>query len=107
MRRPRRLCLTLLAVIALGLGFVADSAFAQSKYKESPALAEAVKAGKLPPVDQRLPSDPLVVPVVERVGTYGGVWRRAFLGPADANNYVRVVYDALVRHSPDGGKIEP
>ena len=107
MRRPRRLCLTLLAVLALGLGFVADSAFAQSKYKESPALAEAVKAGKLPPVDQRLPSDPLVVPVVERVGTYGGVWRRAFLGPADANNYVRVVYDALVRHSPDGGKIEP
>ena len=107
MRRPRRLCSTLLAVLALGLGFVADSAFAQSKYKESPALAEAVKAGKLPPVDQRLPSDPLVVPVVERVGTYGGVWRRAFLGPADANNYVRVVYDALVRHSPDGGKIEP
>ncbi|HEV8473264.1 MAG TPA: ABC transporter substrate-binding protein, partial [Methylomirabilota bacterium] len=59
------------------------------------------------PVDQRLPSEPLVVPVVERSGQYGGVWRRAFLGPADANNYVRVVYDALVRHSPDGGKIEP
>ena len=77
------------------------------KYKESPALAEQVKAGKLPPVEQRLPSEPLVVPVVERVGQYGGVWRRAFLGPADANNYVRVVYDALVRHSPDGGKIEP
>ena len=25
---------------------------------------------------------------------------------ADANNYVRVVYDALVRFSPDGEKIE-
>jgi peptide/nickel transport system substrate-binding protein len=35
------------------------------------------------------------------------VWRRAFLGPADANNYVRVVYDALFRFSPDGAKIEP
>ena len=34
-------------------------------------------------------------------------WRRAFLGPADANNYVRVVYDALFRFSPDGAKIEP
>ena len=34
MRRHRRLCLTLLVVLALGLGFVADSAFAQSKYKE-------------------------------------------------------------------------
>ena len=44
--------------------------------------------------------------MVEKVGEYGGVWRRAFLGPADANNYVRVVYDALFRFSPDGGKIE-
>ena len=47
------------------------------------------------------------MPVVEKVGEYGGVWRRAFLGPADANNYVRVVYDALFRFSPDGAKIEP
>jgi peptide/nickel transport system substrate-binding protein len=66
-----------------------------------------VKAGKLPPVEQRLPADPLVVPVVEKTGQYGGVWRRAFLGPADFNNYVRVVYDALFRFSPDGAKIEP
>ena len=51
------------------------------------------KAGKLPTVDARLPKNPLVVPVIEKVGEYGGVWRRAFLGPADANNYVRVVYD--------------
>ena len=43
----------------------------------------------------------MVVPVVERAGYYGGTWRRAFLGPADANNYVRVVYDALFRFSPD------
>jgi peptide/nickel transport system substrate-binding protein len=80
---------------------------AQSKFKEAPMLAEQVKAGKLPPVDQRLPADPLVVPVVERTGQYGGIWRRAFLGPADYNNYVRVVYDALARFSPDGAKIEP
>src|SRR5262245_18445218 len=77
------------------------------KYKESPLLAEQVKAGKLPAVEQRLPHDPLVVPVVDRVGDYGGVWSRAFLGPADFNNYVRVVYDALFRFSPDGAKIEP
>src|SRR4029077_15041033 len=50
---------------------------------------------------------PLVVPVVDRAGEYGGTWRRAFLGPADSNNYVRVVYDALFRFSPDGAKIEP
>ncbi len=78
-----------------------------TRFKEAPVLAEQVKAGKLPPVERRLPENPLVVPVVERTGQYGGLWRRGFLGPADANNYVRVVYDALVRFSPDGAKIEP
>ena len=92
--------------VALLLALIGPAA-AQTKFHEAPTLAEQVKAGKLPPVEKRLPSDPLVVPVVERTGQYGGVWRRAFLGPADANNYVRVVYDALVRFSPDGAKIEP
>src|SRR3984885_14648424 len=77
------------------------------KYREAPSLADQVKAGKLPPVEQRLPEQPLMVPVVEKVGEYGGVWRRAFLGPADANNYVRVVYDGLFRFSPNGADIEP
>jgi peptide/nickel transport system substrate-binding protein len=91
-----------------GLGATTPTASAQSaKYKEAPTLAEQVKAGKLPPVDKRLPEDPLLVPVVERTGQYGGVWRRGFLGPADFNNYVRVVYDSLARFSPDGAKIEP
>ena len=104
----RRAVLALGALLALGVALTATvPAAAQSKYKEAPMLAEMVKAGKLPPVDKRLPSDPLVVPVVERTGQYGGVWRRAFLGPADFNNYVRVVYDALARFSPDGAKIEP
>ena len=95
--------------LAAGAGALAvgETALAQGKYKEAPALAELVKAGKLPSVDKRLPENPLVVPVVEKTGEYGGVWRRAFLGPADYNNYVRVVFDALFRFSPDGAKIEP
>lgn len=98
----------LLVALASGL-FPASSAFAQAprQYNEAPQLAEAARAGRLPPVAQRLPEQPLVVPVVDRTGTYGGTWRRAFLGPADSNNYVRVVYDALFRFSPDGGSIEP
>ena len=104
---PRRLLLPLAVALVLAVVATAGPVAAQGKYKESPALAEQVKAGKLPPVDQRLPENPLVVPVVERTGQYGGVWRRAFLGPADFNNYVRVVYDALARFSPDGAKIEP
>ena len=111
MRRIMRtggLAMRVVALVALIVFAAAASANAQSgKYQEAPALAEQVKAGKLPPVEQRLPEQPLVVPVVEKIGEYGGVWRRAFLGPADANNYVRVVYDALFRFSPDGAKIEP
>src|SRR5437588_450233 len=94
-------------IAALLMLLIGTAAAQPTKFHEAPTLAEQVKAGKLPPVDKRLPSDPLVVPVVERAGQYGGVWRRAFLGPADSNNYVRVVYDALVRFSPDGAKIEP
>jgi peptide/nickel transport system substrate-binding protein len=104
--RTARAVGVLLAVL-MSLALAAPAAAQPKRYKEAPALAEQVKAGKLPPVEKRLPENPLVVPVVERTGQYGGVWRRAFLGPADANNYVRVVYDALVRFSPDGAKIEP
>jgi len=86
---------------------VAPTAVPAAKYKEAPMLAELVKQGKLPPVEQRLPEKPLVVETVESIGQYGGVWRRGFLGPSDFNNYVRVVYDALVRFSPDGSKVVP
>src|SRR5262245_12785139 len=96
-----------LVLIGMASLLTTASAWAQGKYKEAPVLAEQVKAGKLPAVDARLPQNPLVVPVVDKVGEYGGLWRRAFLGPADYNNYVRVVYDALFRFSPDGAKIEP
>src|SRR5262249_10669494 len=104
--RPGAIALAAVLALAVWTGSAAPAA-AQAKYKESPILAEMMKAGKLPPVEQRLPADPLVVPVVEKSGQYGGVWRRAFPGPADFNNYVRVVYAALARYSPDGAKIEP
>jgi peptide/nickel transport system substrate-binding protein len=104
----RGIVVGLTLLLTLALSAPAPPAAAQAgKYKEAPTLAEQVKAGKLPAVDKRLPENPLVVPVVERTGQYGGVWRRGFLGPADFNNYVRVVYDALARFSPDGAKIEP
>jgi peptide/nickel transport system substrate-binding protein len=103
----RRIATALVAGLVLTFAQLAPADAQGGKYHEAPALAEQVKAGKLPPVEQRLPEQPLVVPVVEKVGEYGGVWRRAFLGPADANNYVRVVYDSLFRFSPDGAEIEP
>ncbi|MGC8972295.1 MAG: ABC transporter substrate-binding protein [bacterium] len=43
-----------------------------TKFGEAPMLTELVKQGKLPPVDKRLPKDPLVVVPVEEIGQYGG-----------------------------------
>lgn len=74
------------------------------KYTEAPMLAEQVKAGKLPPIEQRLPKNPLVMEADE-IGVHGGVWRRGFLGPGDFNGLNRIIYDALVRFSPDGSKV--
>jgi hypothetical protein len=73
-------------------------------YNESPILAEQVAADALPPVDERLPDNPLIEPVVDEIGQYGGVLNRGFTGPSDHNNYTRVVYDALVRFSPTGSR---
>mgnify|MGYP005845437481 CR=1 len=39
----------------------AEAAAPAGKYSEAPMLAELVKAGKLPPVDERLPLEPFVV----------------------------------------------
>ena len=68
-------------------------------------LADMVKAGTLPPVDQRLPMNPYVITAPE-VGKYGGIWHRGFTGPSDRNGLIRVVNDGLVRFSIDGASVE-
>ena len=94
--------------LAAGLAFsLPGPAAAQMKYQGAPMFADAVAAGKLPPVEKRLPAEPLVQKVTDTIGSYGGTLRRGFLGPSDHNNYSRVVYDALVRHDLDGGKVIP
>jgi len=57
---------------------------------EAPQLAALVKAGKLPPVAERVPSEPLVLRPLRSVGTYGGTWRRGFLGRGDQENGNRI-----------------
>ena len=60
-------------------------------FHEAPQLAELVKQGKLPPVTQRLPAEPMVIQPLEGPGRYGGIWRRAFIGPGDGENGNRLV----------------
>ncbi len=77
-----------------------------SKYSEAPDLAAKVAAGELPPVDERLPLEPLVLTPVYEVGKYGGVWHQLHMGTTDLwqNNYKTAEY--LGKFNPDG-LIEP
>ncbi len=59
------------------------AAAAPGKFNEAPMLADLVKAGKLPAVDERLPTTPGVIDGVEGAGNYGGTIRRGFKGVSD------------------------
>jgi len=81
-------------VISLSAGFSPIS-FSQKKYNEAPMLAELVKQGKLPSVEERLPENPLVIKPVEEVGAYSGDLKIALLGPGDTGN----IYWPFIRES--------
>ena len=59
---------------------VTDPAQWPKQFHEAPQLAELVKAGKLPPVEQRIPQEPMVLKPIRNIGKYGGTWRRGYGG---------------------------
>lgn len=67
-----------------------------SSFKEAPMLAPLVEAGKLPPVDERLPAEPLVLRPLGKVGVYGGTLRQAFAGTGDELAFARLMHDHLL-----------
>jgi len=79
--------LVVLALVTNLFFVVGTISFAQKKYNEAPMLADQVKAGKLPVVEERLPKNPFVVgpgvliPKKDlpdwKVGKYGGTLRAA------------------------------
>ena len=113
--------LTLLLLPALaGVGFAGSTAEESTSaaaseatdmggYSESPMLAAMVASGDLPPVDERLPAEPLVQQVVDRIGTYGGTFRGFQLGDADKwVLYKTGLYGGLISRSYlDLGTITP
>lgn len=85
-----------------------------SSYNEAPELAELVKAGKLPPVEERLPKQPRVLKaniMYDGIGQYGGVWRDTFAVPVESWNWGagqtqgwfginQIVQESLVQSGP-------
>jgi peptide/nickel transport system substrate-binding protein len=93
------------AVVFAGLALSTAPAFA---YQQAPMLDERVASGDLPPVDGRLPKNPLVVEPVESVGKYGGVWRMGMRGGDDNGMIAKsVAYEGLVRYDHSWQKIIP
>jgi peptide/nickel transport system substrate-binding protein len=91
-----------------GYEIIRDPARIPKKFNEAPMLAQLVKAGKLPPVEKRLPEEPLVVKPVREIGKYGGTWRRGFTGPADGENGNRLsAVDKFIFWDYTGTKIQP
>ncbi len=73
----------LLFVFLLSLLSFTSLAAQDVQYNESPMLAARVEAGELPPVAERLPSNPRVVSFDwSEIGTYGGDFRDPFVGDA-------------------------
>lgn len=79
----------------------AEAPAAAAEGKEAPMLAELVAAGQLPPLEERLPKEPLIVQPVDSVGKYGGTWRRAFKGIKDFHAFGRIIYDPMLRWPRD------
>ena len=57
-------------------------------YSQAPMLDDM----GLPPVEERLPSNPRVIPVFEEIGEYGGIWRRGYRGRADMQGPAKLFY---------------
>ncbi len=75
---------------------------------ESPLLAQMVQRGLLPPVHERVGTEPTVMRGSDGIGTYGGTWMRLANSPGDVGIISwRLSYAALFRWSPMGQPIEP
>ncbi len=74
----RKLCLYLFAILLL-IPF-GKTVNGQETYHESPMLTALVEAGELPPVGERLPTNPRVVEPFKEVGEYGDAMRMGFVG---------------------------
>ena len=86
-------CITVL----LGLLLAAPGLWAQMQYHEAPSLAAMVQEGTLPPLQERLPAEPMVIQTVEEVGQYGGRWTFGIPTQSQLGVYSYATYDFAAR----------
>ena len=80
----------------------------QAFFNQAPMLQAQVEAGTLPPVEERLPSNPMLVVPVETVGSYGGTWHTTLQGERDHFWFIRTLgYENLMRWNPELTQVIP
>ena len=75
-----------------------------SNIRTAPSLDVLESYGELPPLAQRLPTNPLVVKGLD--GEYGGTLHRAWPRP-DGNDAQRLIAEGLIDFSPSGASFVP
>jgi peptide/nickel transport system substrate-binding protein len=75
-----------------------------SKYSEAPSLAERVAAGELPPVEERVSAEPMVIECIEEPGEYSDDIRRAMIS-GDRPNLTVMLHEPLVRWDHRSGSL--
>ncbi len=91
------------ALLGTALAFVATGASASTQ-------APSLDGTGLPPVDKRLPTEPVVLKGADGVGTYGGEMRFVILGGTDRGyGWIgrQIGYEPMVRWAPEGGRVVP
>ena len=78
-----------------------------TSYQEAPELKARVTSGEIPPVEQRLPEEPLVLVPMEKVGQYGGSMRVGSVGFTGWTDFTDARWPGVLRYSADTAQVLP
>lgn len=74
---------------------------------EAPMLRELVAQGMLPPLEERMPPEPMILTPVEELGVYGGEISWVISGPDLGSYEYQFLLENPYRWSADASRIEP
>lgn len=90
------------------LGEFEAAAACKMEFSENPLHTQAVSEGKLPPLEERLPDEPLVVEPYDEIGKYGGTLQGISLAPGSGTTeFFSFRLATLVRMADDLHTIVP
>jgi len=94
-------------IIVLLVGLICLPGVTALAYNQSPMLDARVASGELPPVEKRLPEEPLVLEPVEEIGQYGGTLNVGDTDPFNAVEGRTIARRGLFQISNDLTEVVP